>query len=66
MNLLLNNFLQPGTDLMKVVAGIAIMLFFAATTAAAAGWISASIGSDDRTQTHQLELELAASTLQDR
>lgn len=60
MNLLLNTFLQPGTDLMKVMAGIAIMLFFAAATAASAGWISASIGSDDRPHMRQL----TASALQ--
>ena len=59
---LVNTFLQPGTDLMKIAAGIAILLFFVATTAAAMGWISASIGNDGRMQSNQL----AASALQDK
>jgi hypothetical protein len=43
MNPTINNFLKPGTDLKKMVAGIAITLFFIAGTAGLMGWISGSV-----------------------
>lgn len=62
MHMIFNTFLKPGTDLMKLAAGIAIMLFFVATTAAVMGWISASVGSDGRTQSNQLAGSTAQGT----
>lgn len=43
MNFSVTTFLSPGTDLMKTFAGIAIMLLFVAGTAAAMGWITATV-----------------------
>ena len=62
MNLSINAFLKTGTDLMKVMAGMAIMLLFVAATAAAAGWVFASVSGDSRMQSNQL----AASGPQDK